>query len=150
MMNNVCTAEYQVKRQSWHMTKNKIFLLILCLLFASLLYACGNPEESRLAKIPLEKALSSGKPTLAEFGWRECIPCKDMRPILEDLDKEYKDKLNVVIVEIPFHEDLADKYDIRVMPVQIFFDSSGKEITRHLGFLPKEQIVWQLMQMGIQ
>jgi len=65
------------------------------------------------------------------------------------LDKEYKDKLNVVIVEIPYNEDLADKYGIMVMPVQIFFDSSGKEIARHAGFLPKEQIVAQLDRMGV-
>jgi thioredoxin 1 len=132
------------------MKKNKIILFILCLVIGGLMYACGNPEESRLAKIPLEKALASGKPTIAEFGWRECIPCKDMRPILEELDEEYKDRLNVVIVEIPYHKDLAGKYGITVMPVQIFFDSNGNEIIRHLGFLPKEQIVWQLTQMDIQ
>lgn len=131
------------------MVKNKIVLLILCLLIVGLLYACGDSEESRLAKIPLEQVLANGKPTLAEFGWRECIPCKDMRPILEDLDKEYKGNLNVVIVEIPLHEDLADKYDIRVMPVQIFFDSNGKEVARHMGFLSKEQIIAQLAKMGI-
>ncbi|MEJ2738758.1 MAG: thioredoxin family protein [Dehalococcoidia bacterium] len=132
------------------MIRNKILLLLLCLIVTGLMFACGNPEESRLAKIPLEKALASGKPTIAEFGWRECIPCKDMRPILEELDEEYKNRLNVVIVEIPYHKDLAGKYGIRVMPVQIFFDAEGNEITRHLGFLPKEQIVWHLMQMGIQ
>jgi thioredoxin 1 len=56
----------------------------------------------------------------------------------------------VLIVEIPLHEDLAEKYGIKVMPVQIFFDSTGKEVTRHGGFLPKEQIIAQLQRMGIK
>jgi thioredoxin 1 len=91
-----------------------------------------------------------GNPTLAEFGWRECVPCKEMRPILEELDKQYKDKLNVVIVEIPFNQDLAENYGIRVMPVQIFFDSRGKEIARHAGFLPKTDIIAALQKMGVK
>lgn len=132
--------------------KRSVSLLVLLLI--GLLFACGNPDSdpnaSYLASFPLEKALANGKPTLAEFGWRECIPCKEMKPILEELDREYKDKLNVVIVEIPFHEDLAEKYGIRVMPTQIVFDSKGKEVARHAGFLSKADIVAQLNKMGIK
>jgi thioredoxin 1 len=131
----------------------KVYLVFLLVLMGALLLACGKPDAdpnaSRLASFPLEKALTNGKPTLAEFGWRDCVPCKAMRPILEGLDDEYRDKLNVVIVEIPFHEDLAEKYGINVMPVQIFFNSKGIEVTRHAGFLPKEQIIPQLNLMGI-
>ena len=29
-----------------------------------------------------------------------CIPCKQMKPILEQLAADYKDKLNVPIVEV--------------------------------------------------
>ena len=133
--------------------RNKTFFLLSALMLTSTLLACSrsdtDPNASRLASFPLEKALANGKPTLAEFGWRECIPCKAMRPILEELDVEYKGKLNVLIVEIPFNEDLAEKYGIRVMPVQIFFDSKGREVIRHAGFLPKEQIVPQLENMGV-
>jgi len=144
--------------------KTRILFTSVLLLAVALLSACSNSispispgttsdttdtDASPLASFPLEKALANGKPTLAEFGWRECIPCKSMRPILEELAKAYKDKLNVVIVEIPYHEDLADKYDIMVMPVQIFFDSNGKEMVRHAGFLGKEQIIPHLNIMGI-
>ena len=133
--------------------KKKASLILLVLVLIGFLFACGDPDAdpdaSPLASFPLEKALANGKPTLAEFGWRECIPCKEMRPILEELAEEYKGKLNVVIVEIPYHEDLAEKYEIMVMPVQILFDSSGREVARHAGFLPKEQIIPQLNKMGI-
>ena len=102
-----------------------------------------------LASIPLEKALSSGKPTLAEFGRGICIPCKAMKPILEELALDYGDKLNVVIVEVDEHRDLTHRYGIMAIPTQIFFDSGGREIARHIGFWPREEIITQLEKMGI-
>ena len=109
-----------------------------------------NPPTLDLASIPLEQTLSSGKPTLAEFGRGICIPCKAMKPILEELALEYRGKLNVVIVEIDEHRDLTNQYGIMAIPTQIYFDSSGKEIGRHIGFWPKEDIITQLKKMGIE
>lgn len=108
------------------------------------------PPKPDLTSIPLGQALSSGKPTLAEFGRGICIPCKAMKPILEELAAEYEGKLNVVIVEIDDHRDLANQYQIMAIPTQIFFDSSGQEITKHIGFYPKEEIIAQLKEMGIK
>ena len=103
-----------------------------------------------LTSIPLEQALSSGLPTLAEFGRGICVPCKAMKPILEELATEYEGKLNVVIVEIDDHMDQAREYGIMAIPTQIFFDSSGNEVTRHMGFWPKEEIIAQLKKMGVE
>jgi thioredoxin 1 len=128
----------------------RLCLVLVLVLLGVLLSACDDPEISYLASVPLETALTNGKPTLAEFGWRKCIPCKEMRPILEELDREYKNKLNVLIVEIPLQEALAEKYGVNVMPVQIFFDSNGKETARHAGFLPKSDILASLQKMGIK
>ncbi len=133
----------------WGKINYKLSLVLILVLLLVLLPACSDPEVSYLASFPLEKALVNGKPTLAEFGWRKCIPCKEMRPILEELDKEYKNKLNVLIVEIPLHEDLAEEYGVNVMPVQIFFNSSGKEVGRHAGFLPKSEIITALQKMRV-
>ena len=103
-----------------------------------------------LTSVPLGQALSSGKPTLAEFGRGVCVPCKAMKPILEELSVEYKGRLNVVIVEIDDHMDQTREHGIMAIPTQIFFDSSGQEITRHIGFYAKEDIIAQLKNMGIE
>jgi len=126
-------------------------LLLKCLTVCAVLTIClvlllGCNASSTT---PLEQALSSGTPTLAEFGRGICIPCKMMKPILEELAIEYEDKLNVVIVEIDEHRDLTNQYGIMAIPTQIFFDSSGKEVTRHMGFWPKEEIIAQLKKMGV-
>jgi len=131
--------------------KLKHKLLILSLMLASfivLLSGCG--ENTDLTSTSLKQALSSGKPTLAEFGRGVCIPCKAMKPILEELAAEYEGKLNVVIVEIDDHMDQTKQYGIMAIPTQIFFDGSGNEQIRHMGFLPKEEIITQLRKIGIE
>ncbi len=102
-----------------------------------------------LASIPLTQVLGNDKPTLAEFGASTCIPCKQMKPILEQLAIEYEGKLNVVIVEVYEQMELTRSYSIITIPTQIVFDSSGKEITRHIGLWPKEEIIAQLKKMGV-
>jgi len=103
-----------------------------------------------LASIPLGQALSSGKPTIAEFGSSTCIPCKQMKPILEKLAAEYEGKLNVVIVEVYEQRELTQQYGIMAIPTQIIFNSSGKEVTRHMGLWPREDIIAQLKEIGIE
>jgi peptidylprolyl isomerase len=103
-----------------------------------------------LASTNLGQALTSGKPTLAEFGSSSCVPCKQMKPILEELKAEYEGKLNVVIVEVYEQRELTQQYSIMAIPTQIIFDSSGKEVTRHMGFWDKEDIIAQLKEMGIE
>jgi len=104
---------------------------------------------STLTSLPLREALANGKPTLAEFGRGVCIPCKEMKPILEKLAVQYKGKLNVVIVEIDDNMDLTQQYGIMAIPTQVIFDQYGREITRHTGFWAREQILSQLWMMGI-
>jgi FKBP-type peptidyl-prolyl cis-trans isomerase 2 len=107
-------------------------------------------KGSDLTSTSLGQALSSGKPTLAEFGSNSCIPCKEMKPILEKLSADYKDKLNVVIIEVYDQQDLAQQYKVMAIPTQVVFDSNGKEVTRHVGLWPREQIEAELNKLGIK
>ena len=110
----------------------------------------SQSQESSLTSITLEEALANSKPTIAEFGRGTCIPCKQMKPILEDLALEYKDRLNVSIVSVDDYRDLTNFYKVMAIPTQIGFDSSGKEIFRHVGFWAKEEIITKLTEMGIK
>lgn len=110
----------------------------------------SQSQGESLTSTNLAVALSSGKPTLAEFGSTTCIPCKQMKPILEELASTYKDKVNIVIIEIYDNRGLANEYKIMAMPTQVIFDSSGKEVTRHIGFWAKEDIIAKLNEMGIE
>jgi len=73
-------------------------------------------------------------PRFVEIGAEKCIPCKMMQPILADLRKEYAGKLQVDFVDVWEHPEQGDKYGVRQIPTQVIYDSSGKEVFRHIGF----------------
>jgi thioredoxin 1 len=106
--------------------------------------------QPSLTSIIITDALKNGKPTLAEFGRGTCIPCKQMKPILEDLAVQYQDKLNLPIVSIDDYDQLTSYYKVMAIPTQIGFDSEGKEVFRHVGFWDKDQIISQLSKLGVQ
>ena len=97
---------------------------------------------------PVDRARSSGKPTLVEFGAAGCVPCDMMQPILENLRKKYQDRLNIVFVHVGQEQILGTRYGITSIPVQAFFDRSGKETFRHTGFFPQDEVEKKLIEMG--
>lgn len=98
---------------------------------------------------PVDRARMSGKPTMVEFGATGCVPCDMMQPILDNLRKNYPDRINVVFVHVGEEQVLAARYGIRSIPVQVFFDARGKEVFRHVGFFAQTEVNKQLSQMGI-
>ena len=46
--------------------------------------------------------------------------------------------------------DIARDYKIMTIPTQIIFDGDGNEVARHLGFIPREDIISQFKKMGIE
>lgn len=82
--------------------------------------------------------ISSGK-VLVDFYANWCGPCKMIGPILEEIDSERND-INIVKVDVDNNSDLATKYGIMSIPTIILFEN-GVEINKHIGFLPKEEII---------
>ncbi len=99
---------------------------------------------------PLDEALQKGKPVVADFGRGTCIPCKQMKPILEELAIEYKGKAYILIIEIDEYKTLTRRHRIRLIPTQIFFNDKGNEVYRHEGFMSKETIKEKLNEMGVK
>ena len=110
------------------------------------------PQETRpnTNSTGLLEVLHNGKPTLAEFGSNTCIPCKQMKPILEQLDVDYADQINVVVVEVYEQRDVTQLYRIMTIPTQIIFNNSGIEVARHIGVWPREEIEAELNKLGVQ
>lgn len=107
------------------------------------------PAERSVTESSSAQKASAALPRLVELGSTTCMACKEMKPILEALQQELKGKLIVEIIDIYEHPEAADKYQIQLIPTQIFFDAQGKEIYRHEGFMPKEEILAQLQKMGV-
>jgi thiol-disulfide isomerase/thioredoxin len=97
---------------------------------------------------PVDRARNSGKPTVVDFGATGCTTCDMMRPILLNLEKLLYGKTNVVFVHIRHFPFLASRYKVSTIPVQVFFDKTGKEVFRHVGFYPQSEIEKRLAEIG--
>lgn len=86
--------------------------------------------------------------TMIDLGATECIPCKMMAPILEEVRQEYQGRAEIVFIDVWKNPDQAEKYGIQAIPTQIFFDADGVEKERHVGFMDKKSIVAILTRLG--
>ena len=94
---------------------------------------------------PQTKAL----PKLLDLGAGKCIPCKMMAPILEEMKKEYAGTLEVEFIDVWKNPDAGKQYGIEVIPTQIFYDATGKELFRHIGFYAKADILAKWKELGV-
>jgi thioredoxin 1 len=81
--------------------------------------------------------------TLLEFGSKNCVPCKQMEPVLEEIRNLDKPKVNVVFLNIMQPENLPmmKYYGISAIPMQIMLDKKGKEFYRHYGFISSNDLI---------
>ncbi|MFB3887615.1 MAG: thioredoxin family protein, partial [Thermodesulfobacteriota bacterium] len=107
-----------------------------------------KPPESN-TEDDFKKALAVGKPALVDFGANSCIPCRQLRPILKEIGKEYAGKAGILVIDVYKYPNLAKEYKIQLLPTLVFFDSKGKEVFRHVGLLDKNTIVAKLKEIGV-
>src|SRR5512136_1207438 len=94
-------------------------------------------------------AESTKLPKLVDLGADKCIPCKAMAPILKDLKAEYAGRMDVEFIDVWKNPKAGKAYKIKMIPTQIFFDASGKELFRHVGFYGKEDILGKWKELGV-
>jgi thioredoxin 1 len=114
-------------------------------LAAVLLAAIGITSATAQTNVPAKQPL----PKLLDLGATKCIPCKMMAPILKELKKEYAGKLEVEFIDVWKNPDAGKPYKIQMIPTQIFFDTSGKELFRHTGFYGKDDILAKWKELGV-
>ena len=92
-------------------------------------------------------APAKGKPALYEFGAGYCVSCKEMAKIMAELTASHSDQVEFRLVYVDKEEALFKQYKIMLIPTQVFFDASGKEVDRHVGALPKEEVIKKLKEL---
>jgi thioredoxin 1 len=127
--------------------------------------SCGSRSEERETAAAANQTTSEGgtvlvtnnldldfskhKVTFIELGADRCIPCKAMQPIMKKVAQEYAGKIQVVFYDVWKDPAPARKYGIQLIPTQVFVDQNGKEIFRHVGLFPKEEILNMLKEKGV-
>lgn len=119
--------------------------LMIVLPLLLVLIACGQETAESNQELPVK-----GMVNLVDVGAGSCIPCKMMAPILEELKKEYEGKAVIAYIDVRYDRAAVEKYRIRGIPTQIFYDAQGKEVSRHLGFMDKDSIKAALAKLGVK
>ncbi|MDD3846242.1 MAG: thioredoxin family protein [Syntrophorhabdaceae bacterium] len=111
--------------------------------------AAGKEAAATLKK-PAVPPAAVQYPALIDVGAKQCIPCKMMEPVLEELKAEYAGLIRVEFIDVQVDPQRATKLGVRGIPTQIFYDASGKERARHMGYISKENILKKFKQLGIE
>jgi len=119
------------------------YRITLTLMFVGLVAFCT--VEANTQEIP-----AKGMVTMIDLGADRCIPCKMMAPILEKVKKDYEGRALIHFYDVWKDRTPAERYRIRVIPTQIFFDKDGKEVYRHEGFMSEADIVAKLKSLGVK
>jgi len=127
------------------MNKTGKIAIVAVLITAAGIVVALRQNKSAEAK----QQTSTVLPRLVDLGADKCIPCKMMAPVLEELKTEYAGRLKVDFIDVWENPDAGKGYGIRIIPTQIFYDASGKELFRHEGFFSKADILAKWKELGI-
>ena len=86
--------------------------------------------------------LKNNDVVLIDFSTEWCVPCKKMKPVIEEIQEENPDA-KVLFIDADVNKKVVKEYKIQAVPVFIVFKNS-KEIFRHVGLISKEELLKHL------
>jgi thioredoxin 1 len=123
------------------------FLVFSALIMAVALSTPGRAADANAAVIP--PVPTPGLVTMLDLGATQCVPCKMMAPIIEELKADYQGRASIIFIDVWQHREQAQRFGIKGIPTQIFYDQDGNEVARHVGFMDKKSIVSVFKKLGV-
>lgn len=75
--------------------------------------------------LDMEQLKSCGLPIIIDFGADSCDACKEMAPVLEELNESLRGKAIIKFVDVWKYQEVGKDFPIQVIPTQFFFDKDG-------------------------
>ncbi len=95
----------------------------------------------------LDRVLASGHSTLVVFEQADCEPCRSLRPLLDELAREFRNRVMIVRVTDAGQGWLAARYHLLFVPTLLFY-RDGCECARIAGnpgrAAIREHLLWML------
>ncbi len=128
--------------------RNLIITFVLALLVVA---GCGSktaPAPTAPPQPKTEAAVATNLPKLWDFWATWCPPCKQLKPTIEALEKEYEGKIEIRSIDSDENKELAQKFNVQAIPTLVFLDAKGNELSRIVGLVPRDTIVGRFKAHG--
>ena len=89
-----------------------------------------------------------GLPRFVDVGTTTCAPCKVMLGVMAELENKYPGAFTIEFVNVKENPAQAERYDIRIIPSQIFYSPDGRELYRHTGVFRTEDVIAKWAELG--
>ncbi|MCS7198412.1 MAG: thioredoxin [Candidatus Bipolaricaulota bacterium] len=90
-----------------------------------------------------QEVLQSSQPVLVDFYADWCGPCRAIAPIVEEIAREFNNKLKVVKLNVDQNPEIAMQYGVQSIPTLLLF-KNGKEVERLIGYMSKSKLLSKL------
>ena len=100
----------------------------------------ANPSWKGMSKEEFEKITNGDVPVLIDFNATWCGPCKKLKPILAEIEKEYAGKIKVVAIDVDENKSLAEAMKVTNIPLLIYY-KKGKVEMNIEGFADKAKLI---------
>lgn len=136
-----------VSSESTLATRLRNLIVVSVGVLLSVLIVLGARSQSHTASlsslaessVPLETAVANGKPTFLEFYADWCTSCQAMAPDIQELEAEYGDRVNFVMLNVDNSKWLPElsRYKVDGIPHFVFLDDEGSAIAQTIGEQPR-------------
>ncbi|MBL7884530.1 MAG: thioredoxin [Bacteroidia bacterium] len=99
-----------------------------------------EPVDTGMTMDEYNQLLKTDKLVLVDFNAVWCAPCKVMSPILDEIAAEFKDKVNVVKIDVDKNKQVADGLQIENLPTFLLY-KNGSIVWNNEGLTEKFTIV---------
>ncbi len=98
----------------------------------------GMSVETFMKKVNKKDTL-----VLVDFNADWCAPCKQLKPIVEQIAREKKGKAEVLMLDLDENPKLGEYFEINGLPVMMIY-KNGRQLWQHEGFMDKTEILRKL------
>ena len=99
-------------------------------------------QEPIFTDLEIDKVLINNKIVLLVFSTKWCVPCRKMKPILDDIQKE-RPNIKVVFIDADVNKELINTYNVNGIPTLIVLKNTSI-VYRHVGMISKQQILYEV------
>ena len=86
------------------------------------------------------EVVNSELPVLIDFWAEWCGPCKEISPILEEINNEIHKKIKIVKVNIDDNPNIPNQYGVQSIPTLLIF-KKGEVIGTKVGACLKSELI---------